>query len=74
MGFAGTAAQADDLIGQYRDAGVNLLISSAYGNDAETYQTDSPYIAINDLPKVKALKQIFPDAFRDDPVLVAASR
>jgi F420-dependent oxidoreductase-like protein len=37
-GFAGTVSQVTDLIGQYRDAGVQLLISSAYRNDAETLE------------------------------------
>lgn len=37
-GFAGTTAQVADLVGQYRDAGVQLLISSAYKNDAETLE------------------------------------
>ena len=37
-GFAGTVAQATDLIGQYGDAGVQLLISSAFRNDAETFE------------------------------------
>ena len=37
-GFAGTVAQVTDLIGRYRDAGVQLLISSAYRNDAETLE------------------------------------
>jgi F420-dependent oxidoreductase-like protein len=37
-GFAGTIAGVTDLIGQYRDAGVQLLISSAYRNDPETHE------------------------------------
>jgi alkanesulfonate monooxygenase SsuD/methylene tetrahydromethanopterin reductase-like flavin-dependent oxidoreductase (luciferase family) len=37
-GFAGTVPQAIDLVGQYRDAGVQLFISSAYKNDAETHE------------------------------------
>jgi len=37
-GFAGTVAQAKDLVGRYRDAGVQLLISSAWRNDFETQQ------------------------------------
>jgi F420-dependent oxidoreductase-like protein len=37
-GFAGTVSQVTDLIGQYRDAGVQLLIASAYKNDAETLE------------------------------------
>src|SRR5215472_11025703 len=35
-GFVGTVAEAIDLIGQYQDAGVRLLINSDYRNDAET--------------------------------------
>ncbi|MEI6001912.1 peptide-methionine (S)-S-oxide reductase MsrA [Paraburkholderia bengalensis] len=34
---------------------------------------DSPYIAINDLPKIDYLKQMFPDVYRSDPVLLKAS-
>jgi hypothetical protein len=37
-GFVGTVSQAIDLIGQYQDAGVQLLINSDYRNDAETNQ------------------------------------
>ena len=37
-GFAGTPSGAAELIGQYRDAGVQLLISSAYKNDPETHE------------------------------------
>jgi peptide-methionine (S)-S-oxide reductase len=31
-----------------------------------------PYIAINDMPKVDGLKRLFPDLYRDQPVLVLA--
>ena len=37
-GFAGTVSQVTDLVGRYRDAGVQLLISSAYKNDHETLE------------------------------------
>jgi len=37
-GFAGTVRQATDLVGQYAEAGVHLLISSAFKNDAETLE------------------------------------
>lgn len=36
-GFAGTVTQAADLVDAYRDAGVQLLISSACRNDLETH-------------------------------------
>jgi alkanesulfonate monooxygenase SsuD/methylene tetrahydromethanopterin reductase-like flavin-dependent oxidoreductase (luciferase family) len=35
-GFVGTVSAAIDLIGQYQDAGVQLLINSDYRNDIET--------------------------------------
>jgi F420-dependent oxidoreductase-like protein len=37
-GVAGTVAQITDLIGQYRDAGVQLFITSIYKNDPETLE------------------------------------
>jgi peptide-methionine (S)-S-oxide reductase len=33
-----------------------------------------PYIVYNDLPKIDDLKRVFPDAYRAEPVLVAATR
>jgi alkanesulfonate monooxygenase SsuD/methylene tetrahydromethanopterin reductase-like flavin-dependent oxidoreductase (luciferase family) len=35
-GFVGTVSEAIDLVGQYQDAGVDLLIHSDRWNDAET--------------------------------------
>jgi F420-dependent oxidoreductase-like protein len=37
-GFAGTVSEAIDLVGQYRDAGVQVLINSDYRNDMETLE------------------------------------
>jgi F420-dependent oxidoreductase-like protein len=37
-GFVGTVSEAVDLIGRYRDAGVDLLINSDYRNDMETHE------------------------------------
>jgi F420-dependent oxidoreductase-like protein len=37
-GFVGTVSEAIDLIGVYRDAGVDLLINSDYRNDRETHE------------------------------------
>jgi len=42
-----------------------------YHQDYLTLHPTSPYIAINDLPKVEALERLFPDSYRADPVLVA---
>jgi F420-dependent oxidoreductase-like protein len=38
MGVAGTVAQVTDLVGKYKDAGSQLLISSAWRNDPETLE------------------------------------
>ena len=43
-----------------------------YHQDFLTTHPDYPYIVFNDLPKVAALKQFFPNYYRNDPVLVAA--
>ena len=45
--------------------------AEAYHQDYATLHPNNPYIAINDAPKVENLKRMFPDAFRDKPVLVA---
>jgi F420-dependent oxidoreductase-like protein len=37
-GFVGTVSEAIDLIGRYRDVGVDLLINSDYRNDMETHE------------------------------------
>ncbi|BBU29624.1 peptide methionine sulfoxide reductase MsrA [Burkholderia sp. THE68] len=44
-----------------------------YHQNYLTQHPDSPYIAINDLPKVANLKQMFPDAYRQDAVLVSVA-
>lgn len=41
-----------------------------YHQDFLTNNPDYPYIVINDLPKIAALKRVFPSLYRDDPVLV----
>jgi hypothetical protein len=37
-GFVGTVSEAIDLIGQYRDAGIELLIQSDRWNDIKTHE------------------------------------
>lgn len=44
-----------------------------YHQNFLTLNPNYPYIVINDLPKVEALKRLFPDLYREDPVLVAAA-
>lgn len=45
-----------------------------YHQDYLTRNPTSPYIVINDLPKIENLKRTLPDVYRADPVLVAAAR
>jgi peptide-methionine (S)-S-oxide reductase len=45
-----------------------------YHQDFMTRHPSHPYIVYNDLPKIDDLKRLFPDAYRPDPVLVAAGR
>ncbi len=45
-----------------------------YHQDFMTKHPYHPYIVYNDLPKIDDLKRLFPDAYRDQPVLVAAAR
>jgi len=44
--------------------------AEAYHQDFMTENPRHPYIAANDLPKVEALKRLFPDRYRGNPVLV----
>ena len=45
--------------------------AEAYHQDYATKHPYQPYIAINDAPKVENLKKMFPDVWRDQPVLVS---
>ncbi|SIT47488.1 Peptide methionine sulfoxide reductase MsrA [Paraburkholderia piptadeniae] len=47
--------------------------AEAYHQNFLVRHPDYPYIAINDLPKIDELKQMFPDVYRNDPVLLKAS-
>jgi len=47
--------------------------AEAYHQDYLTRHPSQLYIVINDLPKVAALKSLFPDRYRADPVLVSAA-
>jgi peptide-methionine (S)-S-oxide reductase len=46
--------------------------AEAYHQDFLARNPTYPYIVFNDLPKVEALKRLFPEVFRPDPVLVGA--
>ena len=51
----------------------NFYPAEAYHQDYLTRNPRQPYILFNDLPKITNLKRVFPDLYRDDPVLVANS-
>ena len=55
------------------EPGQSFYPAEGYHQDYLTLHPDQPYIAINDLPKVEALRQLFPTEFRADPVLVNQS-
>jgi peptide-methionine (S)-S-oxide reductase len=44
--------------------------AEAYHQDYLTLHPDAGYIVYNDLPKVHALKQLYPQLWREKPVLV----
>ena len=46
--------------------------AEAYHQDFLTRNPRHPYIVVNDLPKIEELKEIFPDLYRDSPVLVGS--
>jgi peptide-methionine (S)-S-oxide reductase len=77
------AAIANDYIAQIDKAGVfNKPIATEvspfkafyaaedYHQDYATLHPESAYIAYNDLPKIADLKSLFPELYRDKPVLV----
>jgi peptide-methionine (S)-S-oxide reductase len=48
--------------------------AEAYHQDYATLHPENPYIYYNDLPKVENLKAMFPDVYRDKPVLVNVAK
>jgi peptide-methionine (S)-S-oxide reductase len=47
--------------------------AESYHQNYLVLHPDSPYIVFNDLPKVKDLQRMFPDLYRNDPVLLKTS-
>jgi peptide-methionine (S)-S-oxide reductase len=54
------------------ETGKTFYPAEAYHQDFLTLNPTYPYIVYNDLPKVAALKRLFPNLYRDKPVLVMA--
>ena len=46
-------------------------MAEGYHQDYLTTHPNAPYIVINDLPKIEALKRLFPERYRPVPVLVS---
>lgn len=55
-----------------RDSG--FYPAEGYHQNYLTLHPDSTYISMFDLPKIAALKKVFPEAFRASPVLVAEAK
>ena len=55
------------------EPGREFYPAEAYHQNYLTLHPSQPYIAINDLPKVASLKSLFPQLYRDAPVLVATN-
>jgi peptide-methionine (S)-S-oxide reductase len=85
--FAGSGEQAKvakDYVAQLDKAGAfaapivtkiealrGFYPAEGYHQDFLTLNPTYPYIVINDLPKIEALKRMFPESYRRDPVLVS---
>ncbi|MCI4677341.1 peptide-methionine (S)-S-oxide reductase MsrA [Rhodoblastus acidophilus] len=52
------------------EPGKTFYPAEAYHQDFLALNPDYPYIVINDLPKIAALRRLYPGSYRDRPVLV----
>ena len=62
----------DDTIVTTIEPGGTFYPAEDYHQDYLTLNPTQPYIVINDLPKIENLKRIFPELYREQPVLVMA--
>jgi peptide-methionine (S)-S-oxide reductase len=58
-------------IATHVDALRGFYPAEGYHQDYYLRNPDQPYIALNDLPKIRHLKALFPQYYRDTPVTVA---
>ena len=56
------------------ESGYPFYPAEDYHQDYLTLNPTQPYIVYNDLPKIENLKHLFPDLYRDDPVLVSEAK
>ncbi|MGH8445330.1 MAG: peptide-methionine (S)-S-oxide reductase MsrA [Solimonas sp.] len=68
----GKAGAFDRAIVTRTDAAPGFYAAESYHQDFLTLNPSNPYIAVNDIPKVEALKRLFPERWREQPVLVTA--
>ena len=54
------------------EPGKTFYPAEDYHQDYLTLHPNQPYIVINDLPKVRDLKRLYPERYREEPVLVMA--
>ncbi|MBR1218594.1 peptide-methionine (S)-S-oxide reductase MsrA [Bradyrhizobium sp. U87765 SZCCT0131] len=52
------------------ESGKTFYPAEDYHQDYLTLHPSQPYIVYNDLPKIEALKKVFAEVYRDQPVLV----
>lgn len=55
------------------EPGARFYPAEDYHQDFLTHHPDHPYIVVNDLPKIAQLKRLFPDRYREQPVLLETS-
>ena len=56
------------------ETGRDFYPAEAYHQDFLTQHPTNPYIVSYDLPKIRELQNLFPDRYRAEPVLVAATK
>lgn len=56
------------------EPGQTFYPAEDYHQDYLTRNPTQPYIVINDLPKIENLKRVFPELYREQPVLVMAGK
>ena len=56
------------------EPGQTFYRAEAYHQDYLELNPRNPYIVINDLPKIADLKRLFPDRYRETPVLVRSGK
>lgn len=62
-----------DRIATRLDRFAGFYPAEGYHQDYLQHNPDSPYIVVNDLPKIANLKRLYPDLYRDSPVRLASA-